>query len=325
MENSMTTVLILGANGRLGHVATAAFLSAGWQVRAFVRPGRSHRVAAGATIIEGDAHSATDLNAAAENAQVIFNGLNPPYTQWRKEALHLANTVIEACRSSGATQLFPANIYNFGARMPDVLNPTTLHAAETVKGRIRVQMESRFRSAAEHGQRTIALRAGDFFGGTGRGSWFDLAITKSVANDRVTYPGPLNVSHAWAYLPDLARAFVGLAERRAELPPYCDLTFAGHTATGGDMVTAIEAALGRPMKVANLPWALIRLAAPFVRSWAEIVEISYLWTTPHRLDGAQVTRILGPLAATPFDIAIADALADLGHRVAQAPRLARVA
>ena len=62
--------------------------------------------------------------------------------------------------------------------------------------------------------RAIVLRAGDFYGGAGRGSWFDLVIARDVSLDVVRYPGPLDVVHSWAYLPDLAQALVGLAEAR---------------------------------------------------------------------------------------------------------------
>ena len=61
--------------------------------------------------------------------------------------------------------------------------------------------------------RAIVLRAGDFFGG-GSGSWFDLVIAKEIERSRLTYPGPLDVEHAWAYLPDFAATLVRLAEQR---------------------------------------------------------------------------------------------------------------
>jgi len=56
----------------------------------------------------------------------------------------------------------------------------------------------------------IILRAGDFYG-SGRGSWFDLVVAKEASGGRVTYPGPLDVLHEWAYLPDFASALLRLA------------------------------------------------------------------------------------------------------------------
>jgi hypothetical protein len=37
-------------------------------------------------------------------------------------------------------------------------------------------------------------------------------IVKKLPQGRVTWPGALDAPHAWAYLPDLAQAFVRAAE-----------------------------------------------------------------------------------------------------------------
>ena len=102
---------------------------------------------------------------------------------------------------SGSTLMFPGNVYNYGDGMPAVLDETTPMQPTSRKGKLRVEIEQRMQEAAERGVRTIILRAGDFFG-RGRGSWFDLVLIKELAKNRVTYPGPLDVVHEWAYVPD---------------------------------------------------------------------------------------------------------------------------
>ena len=74
-------------------------------------------------------------------------------------------------------------------------------------------LEAELQQRAQAGRlRAVVIRAGDFFG-AGSGSWLDLAIAKDVAKGRLVYPGPLDLPHAWAYLPDLARAFVRIAQQ----------------------------------------------------------------------------------------------------------------
>ena len=109
--------------------------------------------------------------------------------------------------------LFPGSVWNFGAGMPPVLDETTPMQPTTRKGAMRVEIEQRIREACDRGMRAIVLRAGDFFGG-GRGSWFDLVIAKDIARQRLTYPGPLDVVHAWAYLPDFATTMIRLRSLR---------------------------------------------------------------------------------------------------------------
>ena len=57
--------------------------------------------------------------------------------------------------------------------------------------------------AAAHAVDSVVIRAGDFFGGPGSGSWLDLAMATRLKAGRFVYPGPPHLAHAWAYLPDL--------------------------------------------------------------------------------------------------------------------------
>ena len=129
---------------------------------------------------------------------------------------------IAAAEGNGATLLFPGSVWNYGRGMPPVLDESTPMQPTTRKGGMRVEIEQRIQEACDRGMRAIILRAGDFFGG-GSGSWFDLVIAKDIERSRLTYPGPLDVEHAWAYLPDFAATLVRLAEQRASFGAVRDL------------------------------------------------------------------------------------------------------
>ena len=116
------------------------------------------------------------------------------------------------CRLN-ATFMLPGNVYNYGEPMPAVLAQDTVQHPTTRKGRIRCEIEALLAQRAARGLDGVVIRAGDFFGG-GTGSWLDLVITKSLGAGKLVYPGPLDRPHAWAYLPDLARAFVAAALRQ---------------------------------------------------------------------------------------------------------------
>jgi nucleoside-diphosphate-sugar epimerase len=182
------------------------------------------------------------------------------------------------------------------------------------KGRLREQMEQRLREAAEGGVRTIVVRAGDFYGG-GRGSWLDLVIARDLGRGRITYPGPLDVVHEWAYLPDLAAAIVRLAERRATLSTFATFGFPGHAVTGRELAAAIASAMGRGYTVKRMRWWLVRTVGQLVAMGRELAEIEYLWRMPHRISGEKLSSVIGDIPHTPFDQAVAAALRTLGHDV----------
>ena len=186
-----------------------------------VRPGAGSRVVPGTVLVEDDGLSRDAVVEAAAGADVVLHALNVPYSQWTKSAMPMLETAIAAAKSAGATLLFPGNVYGYGKSMPPELDEATPMEPSSRKGSLRVALEARLRQATdEEGLRAVILRAGDFYGGAGRGSWFDLVIARDVPLNIVRYPGPLDVVHSWAYLPDLAQAFVKLAEARAGLPAF---------------------------------------------------------------------------------------------------------
>ena len=308
--------LVLGANGRLGAAAVQACTAAGWRVLAQARRTPA-ALPAGAVHVALDVADTAGLAAAAAGARVVVHALNPLYTRWATDALPLMRQGLALAQRLGATFMLPGNVYNFGAQMPALLSERTPQQPTTRKGRIRVQMEAELQAAAKQGTRCVVIRAGDFFG-SGTGSWMDLVIAKSLRLGKLVYPGPLNLAHAWAYLPDLAQAFVAAASRDT-LPAYADLPFGGHTVTGTQLLDALEraaASLGlapaRGFKRGGLPWGLLKAAGWVLPMWREIAEMSYLWQVPHALDGTALERAVGPLQTTPLDSALREALLDLG-------------
>ncbi|MGI3184712.1 epimerase [Nioella aestuarii] len=280
------TALILGATGRLGRHAAEAFSNAGWAVRQFDR-------------------RKDDLMQAARGADVIVNGWNPPYSQWQASVPDLTRQVIAAAKDSGATVIIPGNVYVYGPDMPPVIGPGVAHLAEHPLGRIRRNLEDAYRDA---GVPTIILRAGDFLDEAASGNWFDLVLAKPIAKGRLTYPGALDLPHAWAWLPDVAAAMVGLAKNRATLPRFADLAFPGYTLTGEELAAACGAALHRPVVAKRMNWLPIHLARPFWREAKHLLEMRYLWETPHQLDGTALDAVLPDRQRTPLTSVLARAL-----------------
>ena len=302
------TVIILGANGRFGRAASLAFLEAGWMVRTFTRKMPKASAQPKFERYAGDAFDADLLIQAARGCDVIVNALNPPYQNWKRDLPKLTNAVITAAKATGATVMIPGNVYNYGAGMPSVLKEDTPQLPTTRKGRLRKEMEETYAEAADEGVQTIILRAGDFIERAKTGNWFDTYITAKSAEGKITYPGPLDRVHAWAYLPDMARALAALADKRVELGRFTTFCFQGFNLKGAELVEAIERAAGRDMKVSDMPWFIMGILGWFVPSIREVMEMRYLWQAPHAVSGRLLNEMLPELRGTPIEIAIKDAL-----------------
>jgi nucleoside-diphosphate-sugar epimerase len=305
-------ILVLGARGRLGFAAAEAFRDAGWQVKGLVRPGRASAVPRRVEPVE--AVTRDEAVAAAAGCDVVLNALNPVITEWAKNALSLAHGAIAAAEGNGATLLFPGSVWNYGRAMPPVLDESTPMHPTTRKGAMRVEIELRIREACDRGMRAIVVRAGDFFGG-GSGSWFDLVIAKEIERRRLTYPGPLDVEHAWAYLPDYAKTLVQVAERRASFGSLETFGFAGHTVTGRELIAAIEAVTHGTFTMRPMSWWFLRTIGRLMAMGREIGELEYLWRVPHRISGDKLEAALGDVPHTPLQQAVAASLRGLGYRV----------
>lgn len=313
------TLLVLGARGRFGAAAAAAFADAGWRVLAQMRhaPAAPLALPRGVEPLHLPLADTAGLARRAAGADTVVYAVNPPYTRWDAEALPLLGRGLDLAQQLGATFMLPGNVYNFGTRMPALLQIDTPERPDTAKGRMRVAMEAEMQRRAAQGLDSVVIRAGDFYG-AGTGNWFDQALVKDVARGRLVYPGPLDVPHAWAYLPDLALAFVAVAARAPR--GHTRLHFEGHTLSGRELLAQIEAAartLGlqpaRGFRRAGMPWGLIRAVGAVVPLWRELARMSYLWRTPHALDGGALRGLVGALPATPIAEALSRSLAELGH------------
>ncbi len=316
-----STVLILGANGRFGRAAVLAFAAAGWRVQAQLRRAPMAPLPAGACAVTVPLTDTAGLAAAADGAAVVVHAINPEYTRWDAEALPALQQGLDVAQRLGALFMLPGNVYNFGENMPPLLRPDTPQAATTTKGRQRCAMEAQMQARAAQGQRSVVIRAGDFYG-PGSGTWLDQAIVKDLARGKLVYPGPLHAAHAWAYLPDLAQAFVAVAlADQHTAPGFARLHFAGHTLTGAQLLAAIDSAaasLGlrpaRGFRIGRMPWAVVRAVGLVYPLWRELARMRYLWRVPHTLDASALHAAVGALTATPVDVALRQTLLDLGFK-----------
>lgn len=280
------TVLVLGASGRFGRNAVASFSKAGWNTRRFDRRTQNLRI-------------------AAQGADVIVNAWNPPYTEWARQVPGLHRKVIETAVETGATVIVPGNTYVYGADAPAPWSEKTPHGARNQLGQIRIEMERAYRSS---GVRTIMLRAGDFIDTEASGNWFDKIMTARLARGDFVYPGNPDIPHSWAFLPDLTKAAVQLAEKRDVMPDFLDIPFPGYTLTGHEMVAALSRATGRDLRLRKMSWLPIQLARPVWKMAGSLLEMRYLWNTPHWLDGSRFQQEMPGFEETPVDEALRQAL-----------------
>lgn len=303
-------VTVLGSNGHIGNAAMIAFRDAGWSVTGLGRTNR--KPVSGTTFVAGDADDVAVVRAAIADADVVVHALHLPYHQWGNGASERQlQVVIDALGNSGKTLLFPGTIYNYRAG-DRTISPATRQSAEAPRGEIRIRLETLLREASAVGKfQTIILRGGDFFGPGNRGEWFEAAMMMDIARGKLYHMGDLKLRHSWAYLPDLARAFTVLAEKRGSLGIFENLHFAGHWVSHGQMMGAIQTALPGKVAVSPLQWWMIGAVGLFNPIMRDIYRMRYLWLNEMELVDPRLDGILGADFGTPFEEAVAATVEEL--------------
>jgi len=310
MTTQAKQALVIGATGGVGGAIAERLQADGWRVRALNRnPEAARETRPGLDWVQGDAMVEADVIAAAQGCQVIVHGANPPaYRNWAGLQMPMLQSTIAAARATGARILFPGTVYNFG---PDAF-PTLTEASPqhplTRKGKIRVQMETALRNA---GVPVLIVRAGDFFGPKPGNNWLSQGLVKpNRPIGSVMYPGPMEIAHAWAYLPDVAETFVRLLA--TDLGDFEVFHMRGQEVTGHQMVAGLQEAAGRKLAVHSLPWLAIAAVAPFNETLREMQEMRYLWNGPVVMDNARLVAKLGAEPRTPLAEALRAALVGQG-------------
>jgi nucleoside-diphosphate-sugar epimerase len=314
------TALVLGATGGIGGEVARQLRDAGWTVRALQRKvPEGGQQKDGMTWLRGDALDCDAVMQAAQGCSVIVHAVNPPgYRDWDTRVLPMMDNTIAAAVVNHATIVLPGTVYNFGPNAFPVLHENSPQDPITRKGEIRVRMERRLEAASRLGGKVLIVRAGDFFGPKTGNSWFSQGLLKpGKPVSTITNPADDRVGHQWSYLPDVARTVRELLDRRTALGVFERFHMAGHwDATGSQMAQAIQRVVarrtGKTPRVKPLPWWLLRLAAPFVTTLREMLEMRYLWSQPVRMSNDRLLAVLGHEPHTPLETAVEATLKGMG-------------
>ena len=195
------------------------------------------------------------MRAAIGDIDVVVNALNLPYHQWDKGRMEAQNQrVIAAHGHQRQDAAVPRQYLQLRRHRPrgdarTCSSGRRRRAAKSGCGSRRCTRRRRKRGDIQ----AIILRAGDFYGPESTCDWFDLAMLREAKKGKFAMMGVPGVGHAWAYLPDLGRAFEKLAWHRKEFGAFENFHFAGNYVTPEQMAEAAVAAAPVKLKVGVFP------------------------------------------------------------------------
>jgi nucleoside-diphosphate-sugar epimerase len=239
-----------------------------------------------------DATDAVALTRTTEGADALYNCANPPYHRWPTDWPPLASALLEAAESTGAGLVIMGNLYGYGPVAGPLTEDLPLATTGT-KGRVRATMwEDALARHAAGRLRATEARASDFYGpGVVDNGHLGGRVVPSVLQGKGV--------HSFSYIPDVGRALarLGTDERSWGRPWHVPTAPA---ITPHQMVDGLADAAGVPrVKVARMPWAMVRAAGLVIPMMRELQESRYQFDEPFVLDSSAFTATFGD-EATPL-------------------------
>jgi nucleoside-diphosphate-sugar epimerase len=294
----MSLHLVVG-HGVAGAATARALVELGHDVRVVSRS--VPPAEPGIEFIQLDATDADRLAEVAQGANVLYNCAAPAYSRWPQDWPALAEGVSAAAEASGAVLVILSNLYGYGPVQQPMTEELPL-AATGPKGRIRAWVWENAVQLHRQGRiRVVEARASDFFGPgvTDESHLADRVMPALLRGKTVRVLGDPTVPHSWTYLPDVARTLIELGGRESAWgrpwhvptePPESVRT----------MVTALSGAAGTPpIKVRQVPPALLRVVGAFSPLIRELGEVRYQFDRPFVSDSSACAEHFG-LMPTPL-------------------------
>src|SRR2546422_9896394 len=149
---------ILGARGLIGGAVARRARFSGHQVRAVVRPGRdTGGFPAGIEVVPADLRSRESVVEAVHGMDVVVHAATVPYPEWPRFVPLLAENTLAAAEASGATLVFPGNVYVYGRPRSRTVTEDHPQDPHTLKGRIRLEVERKLLQAHQDGRVDLVL------------------------------------------------------------------------------------------------------------------------------------------------------------------------
>jgi len=282
--------IILGA-GPMGRAIAETLAAHREAVTVVTRDGRA--IGAGIDTAKADLSDANQTIAACKGATAIYHCAAPPYHKWDEAFPALQEAAIAAAEATGAVLVVVENLYGYG--VAGTLTENMPLSATTRKGALRAMLSKELLEVHASGRaKCVAGRATDFFGpGVRMSALGDRFWPALLAGKPVDWVGDADAPHSFAYLPDLAAAYVTLAKTPSArgqawhlpaLPPVSVREIC-------EMATPDR---NKPTKIRSTPSWLLRIVGLFQPAAGELVEMRYMFDKPFVIDHVQFDQTFGP-------------------------------
>lgn len=302
----MKTALVLGINGTFGKHVAKELQNQGWHLKALLRdPAKISDEFQPLDVIKGNAANIEDVRNASNDVSLIVYGVSPANYQWEGKVTQWLDVSAKVAEEKKLKLIFPGNVYNFNPEDNAMVTESSQQSPVTRKGELRQLMEKRLEQAANNGAKVLIFRMGDFIAHNSGSSWLTHMMSKKNHTVTLRSPGPQDLKHTWAYLPDVAKTISLLADKLDDMPSFNVYHFEGYRASINDIAQAITSNTDNKVVIKPYPWWALYPLRPFMALIKGLFEMRYLWNSELNLDGHKLKQTLSSaVPSTPLNQAL---------------------
>ncbi|WP_406053157.1 NAD-dependent epimerase/dehydratase family protein [Kribbella sp. NBC_00889] len=301
---------VIFGTGATGLALLAALRKRGETARLVNRSGHA-RVPDEVEVIGGDARDPDFTTAVAKGARVVYQTLNPPYTEWTAQFPALQAGVLAAAEASGARLVSVENVYMYGRPAGRTFTEDRTYDAHTKKGQLRGRMARQLLAVHTAGRVEVAIgRASDYFGprGGAQSNLGDRVFPAALAGKTATVLGDPDQPHTYTYIPDIGEALAVLGEHPDAPGQVWHVPNDPDTRSTRELVDLVYHDAGQPRtKLRAMPPLMLRALGLFNPAVRELTEMQYLFEEPFIVDSTKIANKLH-VHATPIAQALTDTL-----------------
>ena len=248
------------------------------------------------------------VRAAVRGLDTLVYLVGVPYHRFDQHPVVMRQTLEGAIAEGVQRMVLVGTVYPYG--LPRTARVAEDHPREphTFKGRMRKAQEDLLLEADAAGRiRGTILRLPDFYGPGIEKSFLHDAFIAALAGRTANLIGPVDTPHEFIYVPDVGPVLLDLATRPEAYGRWWHLGGPG-TITQREFVTRVFTAAGRTARFRVAGRNTLRVMGLFNPLMRELVEMSYLHTTPVVLDDSALRGLLGTVRKTSYDEGIRKSL-----------------
>ena len=278
--------VVLGA-GPVGRALAERLVDDGRPVRIVNRSG-SHRSDVEVEVVGADVSDPDEARRACDGGDVVYGCVGLDYRGWPEKWPPMMAGMLAGAEAAEARFVFMDNCYMYGS----VDGPMTEDLPLTDYGSkpaTRSKITRMWQDAHEAGRvRAAAVRASDFFGpGVTLSALGDRSIGRLAQGKSVQVLGDPDQPHSFAYVPDIARALVTIADADEDADGQAWNVPHPPTKTTRQVLEMFAAEYGHDPKVQAMPGWMLSVVGLFDANVREAKEMLYQWQRPFVVDSSK--------------------------------------